>query len=177
MPEPATAAEQRIERRSNLFVIAALHWRPGVPAPVRIRNLSPRGALIEGPGLPAAGTSVRLSRGGLCADGQLMWRDDVHAGVCFADAVRVADWLPREMRNAAQQRVDETLYEVRAAPSASPGVATLVQAAPDYAAISRSLLEAGEELVADPAIAGRHAGALQAIAIAVHALARLAENQ
>lgn len=178
MPEPFTATDQRAQHRSNLFVIAALHCPgadPLAPVRVRVRNLSPEGALIEGSPLPEIGTSVRLTRGRLSAVGELRWCDGHRAGLRFSSPVRVADWLPGA-HQAGQQRVDEILFEARA--GSGPGsAAPAVPGQPDYAELARALTKAGEELAADPGIAGRHPGALQAIDIAAQALARLAKGQ
>lgn len=178
MQKMSAAAEQRAERRSNLFVIAALYGEgASAPITVRIRNLSPGGALVEGPELPDVGTNVRLCRGQLSAAGELLWRGPSHAGLRFTGPVHVADWLPGSARNSGQQRVDQIVFEARAAPPLAPSPAALAPTRPDYAAIARSLTQAGEALLADPDVAQRHLGALQAIDIAAQALDGLADDQ
>lgn len=175
MPESFAGDEQRSERRNNLFVVAALHWR-GAPAPVRIRNLSPGGALIEGAGLPDVGTSVRLSRGQHSVDGELLWRGETHAGLQFKAPVRVADWLPASARNGGQQRVDQIVFEAKASGVAT-GITPAGPSAPDYSAIADALTKAGDELIAVPGLAERHPEALQAIDIAAQALNLLNRRQ
>ncbi|MEO7635792.1 MAG: hypothetical protein ABIS38_09145 [Sphingomicrobium sp.] len=168
MPEPDAGSEQRVERRNNLFVVAVLHW-PGAPVAVRIRNMSPNGALVEGAGLPDVGTAVRLSRGQRNVAGELMWRGEMHAGLQFSAPVNVADWLPANAGNAGQQRVDQIVFEAKAARVAT-GIVPNEPSAPDYAAIARALVKAGDELVAVPGLAENHPDALQAIDIAAQAL-------
>lgn len=182
MPERDTGSEQRLERRNNLFVVAALRWldaaagAPAAPVPVRIRNLSPTGALVEGALLPQVGTSVRLSRGQHSVAGELKWRGETQAGLQFSTHVEVADWLPASTRSAGQQRVDRIVFETRAA-GAATAIAPAEPSAPDYAAIARALIEAGDELVGVPGLAESHPGALQAIDIAAQALNLLTRRQ
>ena len=179
MANQTAPLEQRGERRSNLFVIAGLYCQgQPVPIAVRVRNLSPAGGLIEGEGLPTVGSAVRLSRGSRSVDGEVLWRTPTHAGLRFDCVVQVSDWLPGTGRDRAQQRVDRIIVEARAAPVRSVTPALPLEASrPDYAAIALALTEAGETLIADPDIAQRHLGALQAIDIATQALSRLADDQ
>lgn len=183
MSEPITGSEQRLERRSNMFVVAALHWpkaagetAAAAPVPVRIRNLSPNGALIEGARLPDVGTSVRLTRGHHSVAGELRWRGETHAGLQFSTPVKVADWLPASARSAGQQRVDQIVFETKAA-GAATGITPAGPGAPDYAAIARALIAAGDELVGVPGLAESHPDALQAIDIAAQALNLLPRRQ
>lgn len=174
----AAAAEHRAERRSNLFVLAALHCRgQGAPIAVRVRNLSPTGALVEGPDLPATGSAVRLARGALTVEGEVTRRDDTSAGVRFIGLVQISDWLPGT-RNHRQQRVDQLVMEARAGRARQAGGgAPDAPSPPDYSAIARSLHQASEALLGDPDLVRRHPGALQAIAIAAQALERLGDAQ
>ncbi|HEX9947586.1 MAG TPA: hypothetical protein VGA98_08605, partial [Allosphingosinicella sp.] len=61
--EPEGSPEDRVAPRTNLL-LAATAEVGGRSLPVRIRNLSETGALIEGAGLPDAGMSLVLARGG-----------------------------------------------------------------------------------------------------------------
>src|SRR5688572_25681468 len=60
--------------RTNMFIAAILRWGEH-RNPVRIRDMSPRGALIQSPVMPAQGTRVRLVRGSYSADGRVAWVD------------------------------------------------------------------------------------------------------
>jgi hypothetical protein len=103
--------DQRSAGRSNVFLAAVLHGGAGA-APVRIRNISATGALIEATSLPPAGTAVRLVRGDLCAGGELAWTSARHAGIRFADAVDVEAWVKR-VGHSGQQRVDGVVAALR----------------------------------------------------------------
>src|SRR5215210_4712030 len=102
---PTPAPENRIESRSNIFVVATLYWPQG-SAPVRIRNLSPSGALIEG-AIPApVGSQVRLCRGRHSVSGHLVWIEANKAGLRFAASATVTDWLPSGNRGSGQLLAD-----------------------------------------------------------------------
>jgi hypothetical protein len=86
-------AESRAGDRKNLFVVAQLIWGNGNSA-VRVRNISPSGALIEGDRLPPAHTAVKLGRGELIVHGELVWQGAGKAGLAFVEPVQPGDWLP-----------------------------------------------------------------------------------
>jgi hypothetical protein len=108
---PAIEANGRTGFRSNVFLAATLRCGNG-QSPVRVRNISPRGALVDGPGLPAAGTRIRLARGSLSAVGSIAWSADGQAGLAFDGPVDVADWT-RHLGNPGQQRVDRVVNALR----------------------------------------------------------------
>lgn len=97
----------RVERRTNMFVMASLIAR-SASGPVRVRNLSSTGALIEGAVIPAPGERVFLRRAGATVVGEVIWSRDGRAGLRSDSRVTVADWLPRA-NCSAQQRVDEVV--------------------------------------------------------------------
>jgi hypothetical protein len=105
--QTAALDELRVETRSNIFVMAALYADGRSVAPVRIRNISRTGALVEGVELPLVGGKVRLSRASLSATGMLVWVEGAKAGINFDETVVVADWLPQGRRAFGQQSVDE----------------------------------------------------------------------
>lgn len=84
----------------------------GNAVPVRIRNISARGALVDGPALPAVGSRVRLVRGRLLAIGQLAWAGAGQAGVNFDREIDVASWVQRT-GHSGQQRVDGVIAALR----------------------------------------------------------------
>jgi hypothetical protein len=110
--------DQRSAGRSNVFLSAVLHGGAG-PAPVRIRNISPTGALIEAASLPPAGTAIQLVRGDLCASGEIAWTSAGHAGIRFVDAVDVEGWVKR-VGHSGQQRVDGVVAALRRSESVPP---------------------------------------------------------
>jgi hypothetical protein len=110
--------DQRSAGRSNVFLAAVLHGG-ATAVPVRIRNISATGALIEATSLPSAGTAVRLVRGDLCASGELAWTTARHAGIRFVDAIHVEGWVKR-VGHSGQQRVDTVVEALRRSESVPP---------------------------------------------------------
>jgi hypothetical protein len=175
----AETEEGRIAERSNVFVIATLYCAAG-SAPVRIRNLSPSGALIEGSVLPLPGARVRLLRGSLQASGELVWSADGRAGVRFAGSITVQDWLPGTNLANNQQRVDQVVFTTKCkirAPVEAPvhaGAGAAVDAAFELGVLANGLARLCEELADDPHVAARFPDNLQAIEATAHRLNRLA---
>ena len=104
-------SDLRAETRTHLFMVAIL----GVGAaavPVRIRNLSASGALIEGPNLPVADTAVTIRRGGLSVEGVIAWRSGNQAGMGFASPISVPAWLPRN-GGSKQSEIDRMMFEAK----------------------------------------------------------------
>jgi hypothetical protein len=54
---------------------------------VRLRDLSQRGALVEGQGLPQAGTEVVFARGSISVPARVAWSGEGRAGLEFAYAI------------------------------------------------------------------------------------------
>ena len=175
-------AESRAEVRSNIFVVAVVYSEAG-SVPVRIRNMSRSGALIEGAALPPAKARIRLSRGSLRVFGHIAWNRDGRAGISFETPVAVPDWFPRTNRAFGQHHIDEYVYSIKsgivgttaagATASASAGSGSL---ADRLLKVRASLQEASEELVADLHLSERHLNVVQLVDAAaqeLHALATL----
>lgn len=177
------APHQRSESRNNLFVVAALS-SASASGPVRIRNMSPHGALIEGPVLPPKGTSVRLSRGSLSVTGHIVWRRDNRAGVRFDSAISVGEWLPNGRAATGQQKVDEIVHTYKSqkavggavAVPASDRASESLDVGSSLLHIRSALTAAAEELASDPFVAARHLRALQTIDVATQELDKLANR-
>lgn len=105
------ANDGRDQPRTHLFVIAVLSSSAG-SSPVRIRNMSPSGALVEAAILPPPGMKVLLKRGSLTASGTVAWQSDRKAGIAFDATVFVADWMCRKRINH-QDKVDEIVSGLR----------------------------------------------------------------
>ena len=103
--------DDRLENRSNVFLSAAL-VTPTSSSPVRIRNLSPRGALLDGTALPLASVEVQLVRGMLRASGRVAWQDANLAGITFDEEIDVSAWV-RRTEHSGQQRVDHLVAAVK----------------------------------------------------------------
>ena len=116
--------------------LAAVLRAGGEQAPVKVRNMSRNGALLDSPLMPSRGTKVQLVRGSLIADGTVAWSSDGRCGLSFVSQVTVKDWLLSPTK-AEQQRVDEivSLVKAGAIPTAFAGTES-----PDRA-VSKELVE------------------------------------
>ena len=103
--------ENRSEGRSNVFLSGTID-ASGVSFAVRIRNLSPNGALIDAAELPPAGTKVRLLRGSLSASGELTWNSCGQGGITFQRSIDVPRWVQR-VGHAGQQRIDRAVAAIQ----------------------------------------------------------------
>jgi hypothetical protein len=139
-------SNNRSESRSNVFLAAALNTGSRA-VPVRIRNLSPRGALVEGELLPPVGSAVRLVRGALDASGDLAWRGSGQAGINFAAAIDVGAWVKR-VGHGGQQQVDGVVSALRGGGTVSPS--DPVTELGSLAAVSEALDRLCEDLAGTP---------------------------
>lgn len=174
--DAAPLPELRIESRSNIFVMATMYGGGGA-TPVRVRNMSRTGALVEAPDLPVVGTAVRLSRGSLNALGDIMWVSEGRAGLRFASPVAIVDWLPQGKRGSGQQLIDEIVHRARLggigsarAPNADHAT---VEIADEIVQLRQMLDRVSEELTLDPIVSGQHGPALQLIDAVAEGLGKL----
>ena len=72
----------RRSRRSHVFMAASIE-AAGVAIPVKLRNLSTEGALIEGDPLPSVGSEVLFRKNELRLSGQVAWIIGKRAGIAF----------------------------------------------------------------------------------------------
>jgi hypothetical protein len=75
--------QNRKTRRSNVLMSASLELS-GTSLPVKLRNLSVDGALVEGDKLPVEGASILFRKGDLSVSGQVACVKGRQAGVAFA---------------------------------------------------------------------------------------------
>lgn len=78
--------QNRRHRRSNVLMSAAVELS-GVSLPVRMRNLSEDGALIEGDRLPVEGSEVLFRKGELAVAGHVAWSQGNRAGIAFSQPI------------------------------------------------------------------------------------------
>ncbi len=74
--------QNRKSRRSNVLMTANLELS-GTSLPVKLRNLSADGALVEGDKLPVEGASILFRKGDLAVTGNVAWVNGRQAGVSF----------------------------------------------------------------------------------------------
>jgi hypothetical protein len=136
--------DPRADIRSNVFLSATLA-APGGTLPVRIRNISPTGALLDGAALPPEGAPIHLRRGSLTVDGEVVWQKKGLCGLRFAAEVIVNDWV-RRTEHKGQARVDEMIAIVRSAPKALGGPARAQESDDSLQSISADLTKSCERL-------------------------------
>ena len=162
--------DNRSQGRSNVFLAASLVCGAG-QLPVRIRNLSQAGALLDGGSLPPAGSKARLVRGRLSADGEIAWVAQGQAGMRFTGEIDVAAWVAR-VGHPGQQRVDAAIAAHR---RDEPFPASVQAGEPSsLAAISEELNAICNRLAASPSIVaelGEELVKLDALASALQQLA------
>jgi len=183
-------AEHRVAQRTNLM-LAATAEAGGRFNAVRIRNLSETGALIEGSGLPGAGSSLILKRGDLQVSSTIAWAAGERRGLRFDSPTPVQEWAGGKIKVSDpggfrdQQRVDALQAEARTSrpPAPNPAPVTVEPAArerldsrlaDELAYVQRLLETVGDELIAEPLFVQRHAQTLQGIDLASQILAHIA---
>lgn len=176
------------DARKNLMLAAQIA-AGDLCAPVRIRNMSASGAMIDGPALPDPGSRFVLRRLNLQINATAVWTRGGRCGVRLAGQVDIEEWISgvhKPMREASlgQLRVDEIQAAVRsgamlpaaspAAESAAPDVTLLARLGAELAFLQQTLAAAAEQLSDDPHVLTKHGEALQEIDIAAACLAELA---
>ena len=90
--------------RSHVCMIAMVEVA-GSPLGVKLRNLSVKGALVEGEGLPSVGSRVVFRRGEIDVPGRIAWASDSRAGIAFDEplsAERLLRHIPAPVVPKAQ---------------------------------------------------------------------------
>lgn len=139
--------DHRSQSRSNVFLAATL-FVGAAALPVRVRNMSRHGALLDGGSLPPAGARIRLVRGELSADGEIAWQHDSQAGISFSGEIDVGVWV-KKIGHAGQQRVDDTIAALRRNQSLPANTAPQ---SPSLARIGLELQAICERLAGSPTI-------------------------
>ena len=84
--DESNAPKNRQNRRSNVLMAATLELS-GAALPVKLRNLSVDGALVEGDKLPVEGASIVFRKGDLAVPGRVAWVQGKKAGVSFVKKI------------------------------------------------------------------------------------------
>lgn len=167
--------------RASLYLAATLYC-DDFSAPVKVRNLSTTGALVEAGTVPGNGALVQLVRGSLIVHGLVIWSLDGRCGLKFSGCIDVPRWRACPA-NVEQQRVDEVVRLVKAGAVPLP-VPTLGHAngpadsadpdadlSGDLKTVSELLEQLGDVLASDADVAARHGSALQHLDIAMQVIA------
>jgi hypothetical protein len=180
IPEPPT--EARANPRSNMF-LAALLRGADFSAPVKIRNMSAAGALVEAPAVPQRGAEVQLIRGSLAVPAIVAWSTPGRCGLHFASLVCVRDWLA-PVSNSAQQQVDDAVRLLKAGAVPMPPRSAVQDRARepasaelgrDLRSAARLIEELGDGLSTDEQVLASHADKLQNLDIALQIIAVVAD--
>jgi hypothetical protein len=107
-----TEEEHREDARSNVFLTADLRAEAGSFV-VRVRNISERGAMVDGVGLPATGATVKLHRASLVVAGTVIRQTGNIRGIRFDTEIDVGQWANR-VGHAGQQGVDRAVRALKA---------------------------------------------------------------
>src|SRR5690242_16393713 len=96
---------QRQSARKPVLLSATLE-ADGLRMPVRLRNLSEQGALVEGANLPGAGTRALFERGALRVGASIAWAGAGVAGVRFERLLDASEVLRHIAVPRARTEVD-----------------------------------------------------------------------
>ena len=186
--EPAVPSRRA---RTNLLLSATIE-ADGVAGPVRIRNLSEEGALLEGAALPPVGAGLVLRRLQLQMGATVIWTDRSRCGVRFEGSISVAGWREGNwiapVGHAGQMRVDgiqaalrsgqplPQLHEVEVEGAIQQSKAEIdARIADELTALQTLLEDLGAQLADAPAIAAACPAALQQFDLAVQTLGHLSQ--
>lgn len=166
-----TNEDPRSDPRSHVFLMAVLCCG-SASFPVRVRNLSMHGALLEGTDLPAEFRTICLKRGSLAAAGQIAWSKDQHCGIRFSSTINVSDWVDRA-GPVGQQRIDATVASFRNGVAPDRGPPERERDWTGLAGIGDELIAVCERLSALPDMSIALAEELIRIEAAAQALVRM----
>lgn len=162
----------REEPRASLYLAASLYC-DGQSVPVKIRNLSTMGALLDVSAPVSASGLVQLVRGPLIVHALIAWSEGHRCGLKFSGVVDVQRWrmVPA---NAEQQRVDDIVRIVKTAavpfPSQAEEESELKEDRPfsaDLKLAAELLVRLGDRLAGDDAVVASHGADLQNLDIAM----------
>jgi len=172
--DPGISARARAPRK-NLLLTATIR-SGGVSAPVRIRNLSEKGAMVDGQALPEPGASLILQRLEVEMRGVVAWRAEGRCGIHFEGAASVDEWVagrraPAAIFGQGQSRVDQIqaairggrdiVEEVPVAPPAELITDVEARVAEELDHVQQMLDDVAGDLIGDMALLQRHGEALQ----------------
>lgn len=172
-------SEARTAPRTNMFIGAVLQGAD-FSAPVRIRNLSVAGALVEGAALPEVSTLVRLVRGGLAVPAQVVWSDEGRCGLRLLSTVLVSDWLASPAHHE-QQRIDGVVHLAKAGATQfpvggpRPDLPRPSQLAHDLRTVGRLVETLSDALADDDELVSRHGRVLQNLDVVVQTISAVAD--
>lgn len=116
--DESAVTHNRKNNRANVLLAATLELS-GAAIPVKMRNLSSNGALVEGDQLPVEGSELMFRKGDLTVPGRVVWTSGRHAGIAFQRALE-PDQMLRHIP-APRARVQPRFHRPGFKSSLSPG--------------------------------------------------------
>lgn len=175
--------------RKNVLLAASISAST-VTAPVRIRNLTEAGAMIDGAALPNTGSVLTLDRLEMSVAAVVIWNHGGRCGLELKAPIVVDDWIAGVCKtpghgSLGQLRVDQIQQAIRSgatlpleteppAPPAADADPIEQRIAAELVRVKRMLDEVSEELTDDVDILMRHQRALQNFDIAAMIVESLA---
>lgn len=164
--------------RSNIFVMATVAC-DRMSGPVKIRNISHNGALIEALELPERGDRVRLRRGSMSVAGTVAWRSARQAGVRFDRPTEPYYWRPSSQDGPAGVEQATQLAksnERNASVTALSAYAPRVGEPDELLGIADMVDALSDAICDDPEIVARYMEKLQVLDIVSQKLRKLARR-
>jgi hypothetical protein len=84
--DSSSNCQNRRSHRAQVLLAATLE-HGGASRPVKLRNMSAEGALVESDALPIEGTAVLFCRKELSASGRVVWVNGRFAGIAFDETL------------------------------------------------------------------------------------------
>ena len=174
-PQPAREAanDLRDAPRLSLYLSASL-FCDGTSSTVKIRNISPTGALVDSAPSAAEGSLVQLVRGSLIVHALVIWSEKGRCGLSFSGCIDVEQWRAAPF-NAEQQRVDDIVRIVKegslpltatASEDVFPRSASKDGLPADLRRVAELLAKLGDRLARDEIVVSLYAAELQNLDIA-----------
>ena len=164
----------RVEDRKSLFVHATLHFVDGFCS-IKLRNISPTGALIEAERLPRSGTPVEIRRGKLVAVGTVIWRRGGKAGIEFLSETDVSRWMPAAPGPVVSDNAFQVFKDTPVPTFRAPGPKSRVTAE-EMEGVAVLLDDLAATFAKDAGVQFNYAAKLQALGVASRLLRKLASN-
>lgn len=103
--DESSIAQNRRTRRSYVLLAASIEFG-GSSLPVKLRNLSAEGALIEGKNLPVEGSVVLFRRNELEVRSRIAWVENHRAGVAFGVPLKAEEVLRNVPKPRPRMKLD-----------------------------------------------------------------------
>ena len=173
-PAREAANDLRDAPRLSLYLSASL-FCDGTSSTVKIRNISPTGALVDSAPSAAEGSLVQLVRGSLIVHALVIWSEKGRCGLSFSGCIDVEQWRAAPF-NAEQQRVDDIVRVVKEGSVPLPAAAAAEDGSrrsaskdglpADLRRVAELLAKLGDRLARDEIVVSLYAAELQNLDIA-----------